>query len=56
MADGSRIRFWHDVWVGDKTLKKVFSVLFSIARFKKASVADHMQFSNDTCQWNITFI
>jgi hypothetical protein len=37
-------------------MKEAFSVLFSIARFKEASVADHMLFLNDTCQWNVTFI
>jgi hypothetical protein len=34
------------------TLKEAFPVLFSIVRFKEASVADHLQFLNDTCQWN----
>jgi hypothetical protein len=28
--------------------------LFSIACFKETLVANHMQFSNDTLQWNIT--
>lgn len=42
--------------VGDITLKEAFPVLFSIARFKEASIADLMHISNDTCQWNVTFI
>jgi hypothetical protein len=37
-------------------MKEAFSVLFSIACFKEASVADHMLFLNDTCQRNVTFI
>jgi len=42
--------------VSDKNLRPTFLVLFSIAHCKDSSVADHMQFSNDTLQWNITFI
>jgi hypothetical protein len=48
VGDGTKIRFWHDVWCGVQTLKAVFSVLFSITRYREASVADHM-FSNGTC-------
>jgi hypothetical protein len=50
VVDGSRIRFWYDMWFGEMTLKEAFQVLFGIARSKKALVVDHMQFSNDTCQ------
>lgn len=50
VVDGSRIRFWYDMWFGEMNLKEAFQVLFGIARSKKALVADHMQFSNDTCQ------
>jgi hypothetical protein len=38
-GDGSKIRFWDDVWCGDRALKEVFPDLFSIASFKKASIA-----------------
>jgi len=37
VGDGSKIRFWLDVWCA----------LFSIACFKDASVANHVQFSID---------
>lgn len=55
VSDGFKIRFWHDEWCGDQTLKAAFS-MFSIACCKKDSVADHVRFSNDILQWNITFI
>jgi len=32
-GDGSKIRFWHDVWCGDQTLKVAFPKLFSITHF-----------------------
>jgi len=54
--DGSKINFWQDVWCSDQTLKESFLVLFNIACYKESLMADHMLFSNDTVQWNITFI
>lgn len=48
VGDGSRIRFWHDVYCGDQTFKEAFLVWFSIACHKETSVADHVQFSNDS--------
>jgi hypothetical protein len=32
-GDGSKIRFGHDVWCGDQTLKVAFPKLFSITHF-----------------------
>jgi hypothetical protein len=42
---GSNI--WHGVWCGDQTLKVPFSRV-SIACFMDASVANHLQLSNDS--------
>jgi hypothetical protein len=55
LGDGSRIRFWDDVWCGDSSLKAAFPGLFNIASFKEASVADNVERSNGTIQWNIQF-
>jgi len=30
--NGSKVRFWHDLWCGDMALRDVFPVLFCIAR------------------------
>ena len=54
-SDGSKIRFWDDVWCGDRALKEAFSGLFIIARFKEASIADNVKRSNGSIQWNIKF-
>jgi hypothetical protein len=46
VKDGSKIKFWHDLWCGDQPLKATFSELFSIAQCKEAWVAYHMQVFN----------
>jgi hypothetical protein len=53
---GSRIRFWHDVWCGEMTLKKAFSDLYDIARNKDALVAAHMVSESGSLQGDVSFI
>jgi hypothetical protein len=50
---GSKIRFWDEVWRGDRALKVAFPGLFNIASFKKASIADNVERFNGVVQWNI---
>ena len=45
-SEGSKVRFWDDVWCGDSPLKVAFLGLFNIASFKKASIADNVEQSN----------
>jgi hypothetical protein len=54
-GEGSRIRFWEDPWCGDSALKDAFPVLHSIASNKGASIADNMELSRGSIQWNIQF-
>jgi hypothetical protein len=48
VSNGSKIKFWHNVWYGGQNLKAAFPEFFSIARCNEASVANHVQFYNDT--------
>jgi hypothetical protein len=50
-----KIRFWEDVWCGDRPLKAAFPGLFNIASFKEASIVDNVERSNGATQWNIQF-
>jgi hypothetical protein len=53
----SRIRFWHDVWCGEMTLKEAFSVLYGIARDKDALIVAHLLPGNGSLfQWDVSFI
>jgi hypothetical protein len=44
VEDGSKVRFWHDVWHGEQPLKFSFLELFFIAYVKDAWVANYIQF------------
>jgi hypothetical protein len=52
---GSKIKFWKDVSCGESSLKDTFPSMFSIARFKEASIANNVEHSNGVIQWNIVF-
>jgi hypothetical protein len=49
-GNGSKIRFWDDVWCGEG-LKEVFPGLYNIASAKDASIVDN--FMGGTLQWNV---
>jgi hypothetical protein len=44
------------VWCGELSLKAAFPALFVIAREKNAFVADHLDFSSGSLQWDVSFI
>jgi hypothetical protein len=56
LGDGSRIRFWEDVWCGELALKEAFPILDNLAHVKDVSVAVNLDFSSDSGQWNVSFI
>jgi hypothetical protein len=56
LGHGLRIRFWHDVWYGEMTLKEAFPVLYGIACYKDALVAAHLVPGNGSLQWDVSFI
>jgi hypothetical protein len=43
LDEGSKIRFWDDVWCGDRALKVAFLGLFNIASFKEVSIAGNVE-------------
>jgi hypothetical protein len=43
VGDGTRIRFWHDLWCGDMVLKYAFPILFGSARSKDASIVVNVE-------------
>jgi hypothetical protein len=56
VGEGSHIRFWHDLWCGNKPLKLCYSALYSIARFPDAWVVDNWSVVGGVAHWNILFM
>ena len=48
MGDGSRTRFWHGIWRGDRPLKEYFPELFCLLTNKDAMVVDLRSVSINT--------
>jgi hypothetical protein len=55
VGDGTRIRFWDDVWCIDSPLKSAYPELYRIARAKGAFVADNFQCRGNSIHWEVTF-
>ena len=55
LGKGSCIKFWEDIWCGNKALKDAFPAVFRVAHNQEASIEDLMLISGDQMQWNITF-
>jgi hypothetical protein len=51
VRDGSKIKFWHDLWHRDKAIKEAFPNLYSIPHMKDAFIAVHLELSNGSHQW-----
>jgi hypothetical protein len=56
VADGSRIRFWHDTRCGEGALKSYFPEFYSLAHNKEALVLDYLDLSSPHIHWNPSFI
>jgi hypothetical protein len=55
VGEGSHIRFWHDLWCGDRPLKLCYPALYSIARSPNAWVVDNLVVVGGVAQWNVLF-
>ena len=42
VGDGTRVKFWADVWCRDRPFKKVFPDLYNISRLRDASIFEVM--------------
>ena len=56
IGNGTKVKFWYDVWYGDNPLSMCFPDLFRISNDKEAYVADLMQVSNRVLFWDFEFL
>jgi hypothetical protein len=55
VGDGSKTKFWTDVWCGTCSLKEAYPGLFCIARNKEAFVMEHLHYQNEVVSWVFNF-
>ena len=53
---GNSVRFWSDLWCGERPLRFAFPLLFTIARDKDAMVADYWEGNSGSGVWNVQFV
>lgn len=53
--DGKGIKFWHDEWCGQSTLKNQFPAVFLLDKNPQAFIADFYQFVSGSLVWNFQF-
>ena len=53
VGDGSRTRFWDDVWCLDVPLKEAFPGLYRLACIKDVTVADSVLFRGAAISWEV---
>uniref|UniRef100_A0A7N2KPA0 Reverse transcriptase zinc-binding domain-containing protein n=1 Tax=Quercus lobata TaxID=97700 RepID=A0A7N2KPA0_QUELO len=57
VGDGTRILFWHDKWVGDYSLKRLYPQLYVCSNDKEACISDVVCYQEDgnVRIWNLRF-
>ncbi|GKV40760.1 hypothetical protein SLEP1_g48363 [Rubroshorea leprosula] len=53
VGDGSRVGFWRDIWVGDKSLRDLCSRLFQLVGDKEGLVMEMGKRQGDMWEWHI---
>jgi hypothetical protein len=51
IKDGSQVRFWEDIWIGNKTLREQYPSLYNIARHKQDVVAEVLGVDPHNLSW-----
>ena len=53
--DGTRVKFWVDVWCRNRPLKELFPDLYNISRTRDASVSKVLCYANGRIFWDLQF-
>ena len=55
VRDGTRIKFWDNIWCGNCSLRQRFPDLFRLARVLGAMVVDNLRFQGSNILWDVEF-
>ncbi|GLT37246.1 hypothetical protein SLA2020_115770 [Shorea laevis] len=53
LGDGSRVGFWREIWVGDKSLRDLCPRLYELAVHKEGMVSEMGEWEGDRWRWNM---
>ena len=56
IRDGSRVKFWEDLWCGERPLRVMFPSLYALAESKTAMVAEVWDTTRGEGTWNPRFM
>lgn len=56
VGDGSWVKFWHNKWRAEQSLKETFHDIYDLVRAKNVSVDDLLAFYCSSPQCNVNFI
>jgi len=56
VGDGYHVRFWHDLWCGNRPLKLCYPIVYTLARFPDACVVDNLSVVDRVAHWNVVFM
>ena len=56
IGDGSRVKFWEDLWCGERPLRVMFPSLYALAESKWAMVAKVWDTTRGEGTWNPRFM
>jgi hypothetical protein len=56
VGDGTKTKFWTDIWCGTYSLRNAYPELFHIAWHKDAFVGDLLRYQNGAVSWVLNFI
>ena len=52
IKDGSQVRFWEDIWLGNRSLRDKYPQLYNIVRKKQDTVADVLSTQISNLSWH----
>ena len=56
VGDGTRIRFWEDLWIGESSFLELFPRLYRVSSLHNAPISEFFTSQDNQLSWNFHFI